>query len=169
MTPTKVPICFWCTKPKSEVAIGSNFAREFTVHDYDPCTGCRCQMAMGVTCVEVDSAARLNRPPLVTDGPISVLAPTGRWVVIAEATVDKLPLREAQKISVRAAKRAVLDPQVFAMLFGELKSREGNEIDQGNELRLQERGGANGGDGDGGLPGAPESALYPEPAAHDGA
>jgi hypothetical protein len=166
MTPIQIPTCFWCGKPVHEVATAAHIERRSVIMNYDPCGRCRPSMMIGVTCVEIDSVAKVRRPPLQDAGPLSLIAPTGRWAVISSESVDRLPLQEQQKVSVRAAKRALLDPQVFAMLFGE-KPKEGMNDDQGHELRLQGELAANGRDARG-LQGPEQSALIREAAPADG-
>lgn len=136
-----IPTCFWCSKPKSEVALlGAKYRGQAPltmVLDYGPCDECKKGMALGIACIEVDSQKTLNRPPLAKEGALSTIAPTGRWCVIAEDQAAKLPFPEPALESIRQARRALLDVQVFNLIF-DLK--EEPDDDQDKFVRLQERG-----------------------------
>ena len=167
LNPT-IPTCCWCGSPKSEVALlGAKYRQQAPltiVLDYEPCEKCKARMGQGVTCIEVGSAEQLKRQPLARDGAMSTVAPTGRWVVVAMEAVSRLPFQPDMVEKITEARRAIVERDVFTMLFGELT--EEKQDDQADELLVQDGGAPGVLDADTGLPLDAQSprAEGPQPA-----
>lgn len=116
-----MPVCFWCQEPTGELALlGAGFKEQAPpkmVLGYDPCKTCAEGMALGITCIEVDSAAKLDRPPLQKEGALSVVAPTGRWLVIKEEAIIRFQLPPEMEASVIAQRKFVCEKALFDKLI----------------------------------------------------
>jgi hypothetical protein len=80
-----LPLCFWCGQPR-----GFNHhtagLRERRVIDYIPCAACAGKMRAGILLIETVTAdgKAPERPPIIAGA-----IPTGRWMVITRATMER--------------------------------------------------------------------------------
>lgn len=127
LNPT-IPQCFWCGKQKGEVALlGAGYREQAPISmvlDYVPCGACQENMGLGIACLEVTAKPKDRRPPLAPEGALSVAYPTGRWVVIKEDALERMAIPDAMKEQVLLARRTLMDPGTFDILFGEI-AKEG--------------------------------------------
>ena len=114
LNPT-IPVCFWCGKPKNEVALmgevldknGNEIQMQMhTVINYEPCDECRANMKLGLTVIEA-SANDTGNPP-IQDGAY----PTGRWVVITHEAGERI-FGVSQDIH-----KVLADKEIFDMIIG---------------------------------------------------
>lgn len=119
-----IAVCAWCGEDRGEVAmLGRSIpgqALQRTILDYMPCETCKADMQKGIAFIEVDSAEKLKRPPLAPDGTMSVVAPTGRWLVLSNEAFEKLPLSEESKNGIVDAGRCILEVGLFEAWFGKV-------------------------------------------------
>lgn len=85
-----IPLCFWCEKPRNEVALlGAAYKGRAPRHmciDYEPCDTCKANMARGITLVEAKKTPASTNQPEIQTG----VYPTGRWAVITEDAARKI-------------------------------------------------------------------------------
>ena len=93
-----MPVCFWCQKPRGEVALLGNAYKGEAPHqmvsDYEPCDACKAKMAQGITLVEMEPASKRPGQPQMVTG----FTPTGRWWVLREDAIRRMftdPLLES--------------------------------------------------------------------------
>ena len=83
-----IPLCFWCGKPKDEIALvgrlrngergGDYEAPKNMVIDYEPCPNCQMGMAKGITLIEATDHPLSEHQAAMQENAY----PTGRWIVI---------------------------------------------------------------------------------------
>lgn len=107
-----IPVCFWCGKPKNEIAfLGKVVRREtkktvyggistkvvdpdweapmYTVLNYDPCEACQADWQKGVVLVEVtDFPNNKGQSPIVKEP--HFLYPTSHWCVCTVEAANRL-------------------------------------------------------------------------------
>lgn len=111
LNPT-IPVCFWCGKPKNEIALmghmkGDIEAPKNMVLDYVPCEECQSYMAMGVAILEASDHPNTEGQPPMQKG----VYPTSRFVVVTTDCANRVfnayaPWSEGKKVFV--------DSDVFA-------------------------------------------------------
>ena len=93
-----IPVCFFCGKPKNEVALlgkmgGRGEDIEAPMHmviDYEPCDECKTNMDMGITIMGVVTKNPDNRPPIQKNKVTGeCLYPTGAFAVVTEDAVTR--------------------------------------------------------------------------------
>ena len=105
LNPT-IPVCFWCGKPKNEIALmghmkGDIEAPKNMVLDYVPCEECQSHMAMGVAILEASDHPNTEGQPPMQKG----VYPTSRFVVVTTECADRVfnayaPWSEGKKVFV---------------------------------------------------------------------
>jgi len=88
--------CFWCGEAVGVVLLGYNKDQEAPrdlVSSYEPCSGCKDQMALGVTLMEADNGRR----------------PTGRWLVITSEAAERI-------FGLKDQPEAYVDREIFEKL-----------------------------------------------------
>jgi hypothetical protein len=99
-----IPVCFWCGKPKNEIALLGRIgdakkgedveAPKNMVLNYEPCEECQKNMALGTTVIEVT-----EEPNSVTNLEIQKGAyPTSRWSVITKETSERIFGEQHEKV-----------------------------------------------------------------------
>ncbi len=117
LNPT-IPVCFWCGKEKSEIALMGHIgdrrkhkdieAPKYMVLDYEPCAECKKNMELGFTIAEATS-----KPNSVTSMPIQKgVYPTGRYVVIKNEAAMMIFGAENAK-----AGKAFMGVETFSQMF----------------------------------------------------
>lgn len=101
-----IPVCFWCGKPKNEIALmghmkGDIEAPKNMVLDYVPCEECQNRMAMGVAVLEASDHPNTEGQPPMQKG----VYPTSRFVVVTTECADRVfnayaPWSEGKKVFV---------------------------------------------------------------------
>lgn len=101
-----IPVCFWCGKPKNEIALmgrmkGDIEAPKNMVLDYVPCEECQSHMAMGVAILEASDHPNTEGQPPMQKG----VYPTSRFVVVTTECADRVfnayaPWSEGKKVFV---------------------------------------------------------------------
>lgn len=104
-----IPVCFWCGKPKNEIALmgrmkGDIEAPKNMVLDYVPCEECQSHMAMGVAVLEASDHPNTEGQPPMQKG----VYPTSRFVVVTTECADRVfsayaPWSEGKKVFVDSA------------------------------------------------------------------
>lgn len=105
LNPT-IPVCFWCGKQKSEIALMGRMkddieAPKNMVLDYEPCEECQSHMAMGVAVLEASDHPNTEGQPPMQKG----VYPTSRFVVVTTECADRVfntyaPWSEGNKVFV---------------------------------------------------------------------
>lgn len=90
LNPT-IPICFWCGKERSEIALLGKLPNDAkaprgVVLDYEPCDCCRSGMAQGFTLMEATKHPNTSGQPEIQTG----VYPTGRFMVITKEAASRL-------------------------------------------------------------------------------
>ena len=113
-----LPVCFWCGKETGEVALlGAAYRGEAPknlILNYVPCPSCAEKQAKGITIIEADPR----------DGDPK---PTGRWVVIAEAAVERLFQPEVLVQAVLKSRKAFMEPAAFQQVFADVITETGGD------------------------------------------
>lgn len=101
-----IPVCFWCGKPKNEIALmgrmkGDIEAPKNMVLDYVPCEECQNHMAMGVAILEASDHPNTEGQPPMQKG----VYPTSHFVVVTTECADRVfnayaPWSEGKKVFV---------------------------------------------------------------------
>ena len=101
-----IPVCFWCGKPKNEIALMGRMkddieAPKNMVLDYVPCEECQNHMAMGVAVFEASDHPNTEGQPPMQEG----VYPTSRFVVVTKECADRVfnayaPWSEGRKVFV---------------------------------------------------------------------
>ena len=101
-----IPVCFWCGKPKNEIALmgrmtGDIEAPQNMVLDYVLCEECQSHMAMGVAVREASDHPNTEGQPPMQKG----VYPTSRFVVVTTECADRVfnayaPWSEGKKVFV---------------------------------------------------------------------
>lgn len=105
LNPT-IPLCFWCGKPKNEIALMGLMTDDIEapknmVLDYVPCEECQSHMAMGVAVLEASDHPNTEGQPPMQKG----VYPTSRFVVVTTECADRVfnayaPWSEGKKVFV---------------------------------------------------------------------
>ena len=91
VNPTLVT-CFWCGEERGDIALLGRISMDgnddaeaprHVVIDYEPCDTCKERMSKGITVIECDDETE---------------EPTGSWVVVSEAFVEKLPEEAREQV-----------------------------------------------------------------------
>lgn len=108
-------VCFFCGQQSGDILLlGDAYKGEAPrqkIANYQPCDTCKAQMAAGITLIEAIPAD--DKHPAMVNG----LAPTGRWWVITEDALGRLPITDTFKEQARKSRKMMLQPEV-AKLFG---------------------------------------------------
>lgn len=93
LNPT-IPICFFCGKERSEIALLGKLpndaeAPRYAIIDYEPCDECKTAMASGITLIGTTFHPNTQGQPPITNKPQPAY-PTGSWVVLREEAVDRI-------------------------------------------------------------------------------
>lgn len=117
-----IPTCFWCGKDKNEVALLGRAFKEKApmtglILDYGPCDECEANMARGITLVEAGHPSVVGKPAFAKTGPLSDIAPTGRWLVVTEGALDEIISDRHLLNHVKNTRKAFLTRDVFEMLM----------------------------------------------------
>lgn len=111
LNPT-IPVCFWCGKPKNEIALMGRMkddieAPKNMVLDYVPCEECQNHMAMGVAILEASDHPNTEGQPPMQKG----VYPTSRFVVVTTECADRV---FDQYAPWQAGKKVFVDSDVFS-------------------------------------------------------
>lgn len=108
-----IPVCFWCGKPKNEIALLGRLkddaeAPKHCVIDFEPCDECQQGMNQGFTVMEAT-----QHPNDHCDKPLGPDAyPTGRFVVLRHEAAQRI----FQNVDLSKDK-AFMDTDLFGQLF----------------------------------------------------
>lgn len=121
-----IPVCFWCGKPKNEIAMlghigdlrkGEDYKAPMqAVLDYNPCEECVSMWAQGVACIEVHQGRPTPyRPPIDKNRDIY---PTGRITIVtceaAKEAFDNPNFTRGQRVFIEDEAYK----QIFAKVIG---------------------------------------------------
>jgi hypothetical protein len=126
-----IPICFFCEKPKNEVALlQTTSPDDLPMHaalDYEPCDECRDKWSKGIALIEARETPMADgQLPMKGNikGQDTSVYPTGRWVVMrTEAARDLFQPHDIVD-EVLDKGRALIDTDVFEFLTGDLQRKE---------------------------------------------
>lgn len=129
-----IPVCFFCGKPKNEVALlgkmgGRGEDIEAPMHmviDYEPCDECKANMDMGITIMGVVTKNPDNRPPIQENKVTGeCLYPTGAFAVVTEDAVTRWFSHTPDLLSdVLKRRRCFMDNDMVLQLIHSANSTE---------------------------------------------
>ena len=122
LNPT-IPLCFWCKKPKDEIAVLGKIGKrredieapKNMVIDYEPCPICKGYMDSGFTVIEVDKKPNSQHQAELSEN----VYPTGRWTVVKEASAKKIFGKDS-----KSGSRVFMDCEVYEQIFKEFLGDE---------------------------------------------
>jgi hypothetical protein len=133
--PIMMSQCFWCGKSGDEILIGMRAVTKNTNRPqlafvgYEPCKKCTTAFSRGIRFVEVADSPQFDKQPEIQQG----FYPTGKIVVLREEVVDGF-LDHDMAIEVKKARAAMLNPETFQDLFGDIGNKELEETTNEDEL-----------------------------------
>lgn len=92
-------MCFWCRKITGQIVekgeAEAMVDKSFLIHSYEPCSSCKAQMEKGITFLgTTQKQPKDGRPAIMVEsdeyGEEYNVYPTGTWVVIREAAVERI-------------------------------------------------------------------------------
>lgn len=114
-----IPLCFWCGKPKNEIALMGRIgnarrgedieAPRNLVLDYIPCDDCEKNMALGVTVIEVTEEPNATTNHEIQKG----IYPTSRWCVLKTEAAQGIFEGHISHTD----RKIFVDRQIFSQLF----------------------------------------------------
>lgn len=89
-----IPVCFWCGKPKNELALLGRLkddeeAPRNCVLDYEPCEECQKTWKLGVALLGASEKPIDDSLPPIKNSSGKVLYPTGQWIVITKEAAKR--------------------------------------------------------------------------------
>lgn len=132
-----IPVCFWCQKPKNEIALlGSAYKGEAPmsglVLDYEPCDGCKADMARGIALIEVKPRDTRDLSPGQRSrlGAFMHYEPTSRWVVMSEDWVTGQVTPEELRDTLLKARKGFIGKDLMDVILEAQKALEAEEGDK---------------------------------------
>lgn len=108
-------ICFWCGAAMGVALLGRNRGKQApprVVTSYTPCPTCKANMDQGITLMEVTEASLRPDNFEIQKG----IVPTGRWMVLAEASIAGLFKAELAEAALQHRK-VFLEKDVFQLIL----------------------------------------------------
>jgi hypothetical protein len=113
-----IPVCFFCGKPKNEIALlgkigGRNEDIEAPMHtvlNYEPCEECEKLMNQGITLMGTSNYRPDKRPSVVKDQEVY---PTGSYLVVSEGLIRTICNNPATADGIIKSRKAWVDQQII--------------------------------------------------------
>lgn len=130
-----IPVCFWCGKPKNELALLGRLkddaeAPRNCVFDYEPCEECKKTWELGVALLGTSEEPIDASLPPIKDTPEITLYPTGQWMVITKEAAKKYFSKIITEEEIENTDRVLVEQKLIDCLSAEFAKTTEDESEE---------------------------------------